>query len=103
MNGMIQTSHSKFKTNIEPIKDINCLSIVPEPIYFNGKNCDDNRQYLSILGGDMPEIAKDDDRGVYTNSIIPLLYGAVRELKERLTQLIKENEELKIKIAKIKN
>lgn len=97
-NGTIQTSHSRFKENIEPVSDIDCLSAIPEPIYFNWKNCDDRRRYLGFIGDHLPEIAKDDDGGVYTSSLIAILCGAVRQLKEAVNQLREENGELRRRI-----
>jgi len=99
-NGTIQTSHSRFKENIEPVSDIDCLSAVPEPIYFNWKNCDDRRRYLGFIGDHLPEIAKDDDGGVYTSSVVAILCGAVRQLREAVNQLREENEELRRRIER---
>jgi len=92
------TSLSKFKENIESPTDIDYLSAIPDPIYFNWKNSEDKKRHLGYVGDYLPDIAKQGDGYIYTNSVIAILCGAVQQLKDAVNQLKEENEQLRKKI-----
>lgn len=91
-------SLSKFKENIETPSDINYLSAIPDPIYFNWKDSDDKKRHLGYVGDYLPDIAKTGEGYVYANSVLAILCGAVQQLKESVKQLKEENEQLRKKI-----
>ncbi len=91
-------SLSKFKESIESPTDIDYLSAIPDPIYFNWKDNDDKKRYLGFMGDQLPTIARDGEGNVYNNSVVAILCGAVQQLKESVKQLKEENEQLRRKI-----
>jgi len=97
-SNVLQRSLSKFKQNIDSPTDMDYLSAIPDPIYFNWKDSDDKKRYLGFMGDYLPGIAKDGEGNVYMNSVIAILCGAVRQLKEAVDQLKHENEQLQRRI-----
>jgi hypothetical protein len=91
-NGTIQTSLSKFKENIESPSDIDYLTSVPEPIYFNWKDRGDKKMHLGFMGDHLPDVAKEGDGGVYTSSVTAILCGAIKQLKEDYETTIRQLE-----------
>ena len=91
-NGTILTSLSKFKENIESPSDIDYLSTVPEPIYFNWKDGEDKQRHLGFMGDHLPDVAKEGNGGVYTSSVTAILCGAVKQLREENGQLKEDHE-----------
>lgn len=95
---LASVSLSKFKQNIESPTDIDYLSAIPDPIYFNWKNSDDKKRHLGYVGDYLPEIAKTGEGYIEANSVTAILCGAVQQLKESVKQLKEENEQLRRKI-----
>jgi len=86
-NSVVTRSMSKFKENIESPTDINYLSAVPDPKYFNWKDSNDQKRYLGYIADQLPRIARDDEGNVHMNSVIAILCGAVQQLKAENEQL----------------
>jgi hypothetical protein len=98
---LIQTSLSEFKENIESPSDIDYLSSIPEPIYFNWRETEDKRRHLGFMGDHLPDIAKEDGGGVHTGSVIALLCGAVKKMEKLIDKLHVENSELQKRIENL--
>lgn len=94
--GSLNTSHSDFKTDIQPIQ----YTEVPRGIQFRWK-ANPDRVYWGFEADHLPKEAfaylengEIDKTGIYTNAVIGILCDATRKLQNDVADLIKQCDKL---------